>query len=118
MYTISGFSVSASYAIGKNPAKSNSVDFEMASGGLGYQFNPTFKITSGYYYLKDRNNSANHSSEFAVGAEYNLSVRTKAYAQVGYVNNKGTMNQTIIYGAPVAPGVSTTAAMVGIRHSF
>jgi predicted porin len=118
MYTISGLSVSASYAIGKNPAKSNSVDFEMASGGLGYQFNPTFKITSGYYYLKDRNNSANHSSEFAVGAEYNLSVRTKAYAQVGYVNNKGTMNQTIIYGAPVAPGVSTTAAMVGIRHSF
>ena len=118
MYTISGFSVSASYAIGKNPAKSNSVDFEMVSGGLGYQFNPAFKITSGYYYLKDRNNSANHSSEFAVGAEYNLSVRTKAYAQLGYVNNKGTMNQTIIYGAPVAPGVSTTAAMVGIRHSF
>ena len=118
MYTISGFSVSASYAIGKNPAKSNSVDFEMASGGLSYQFNPAFKITSGYYYLKDRNNSANHSSEFAVGAEYNLSPRTRAYAQVGYVNNKGTMNQTIIYGAPVAPGVSTTAAMVGIRHSF
>jgi predicted porin len=118
MYTISGFSVSASYAIARNPAKGNSVDFEMASGGLGYQFNPAFKITSGFYYLKDRNNSANHSSEFAIGAEYNLSVRTKAYAQVGYVNNKGTMNQTIIYGAPVAPGVSTTAAMVGIRHSF
>jgi predicted porin len=118
MYTISGFSLSASYAIGKNPAKSNTVDFEMASGGLGYQFNPRFKITSGYYYLKDRNNSANHSSEFAVGAEYNLSQRTKAYAQVGYVDNKGTMNQTIIYGNPVAPGVSTTAAMVGIRHSF
>jgi predicted porin len=118
MYTISGFSVSASYAIARNPARSNSVDFEMASGGLGYQFNPAFRITSGFYYLKDRNNSANHSSEFAIGAEYNLSVRTKAYAQVGYVNNKGTMNQTIIYGAPVAPGVSTTAAMVGIRHSF
>jgi predicted porin len=118
MYTISGFSVSASYAIARNPARTNSVDFEMASGGLGYQFSPAFKITSGYYYLKDRNNSANHSSEFAVGAEYSLSARTRAYAQVGYVNNKGTMNQTIIYGAPVAPGVSTTAAMVGIRHSF
>jgi predicted porin len=118
MYTISGFSVSASYAIARNPSKSNSVDFEMASGGLGYQFNPFFKITSGYYYLKDRNNSANHSSEFAVGAEYNLSTRTRVYAQVGYVNNKGTMNQTIIYGAPVAPGVSTTAAMLGIRHNF
>ncbi|MGF6771823.1 putative porin [Paraburkholderia sp. GAS199] len=118
MYTTRGVSVSASYAIGKNPAKSNTADFEMVSGGLGYQFNPSFKITSGYYYLRDRNHSANHSSEFAVGAEYNLSLRTKAYAQIGYVDNKGTMNQTIIYGAPVAPGVSTTAAMVGIRHSF
>jgi predicted porin len=118
MYTISGFSVSASYAIGRNPAKSNSVDLEMVSGGLGYQFTPAFKITSGYYYLKDRNNSANQSSEFSLGAEYSLSVRTRAYAQVGYVNNKGTMNQTIIYGAPVAPGVSTTAAMIGIRHNF
>ena len=118
MYTIGGFSVSGSYSIGKNPAKSNSADFEMASGGLGYQFSPFFKITSGYYYLKDRNHSANHSSEFAVGAEYSLSKQTKAYAQVGYVDNKGTMNQTIIYGAPVAPGVSTTAAMIGIRHTF
>ncbi|SAL04485.1 porin [Caballeronia arationis] len=90
----------------------------MASGGLGYQFSPRFKVTSGFYYLKDRNNSANHSSEVAVGAEYNVSQRTKAYAQVGYVNNDGTMNQTIVYGAPVAPGKSTTAAMAGIRHTF
>jgi predicted porin len=94
------------------------VDFEMASGGVGYQFSPRFKVTSGFYYLKDRNNSANHSSEFALGAEYNLSARTKTYAQVGYVDNKGTMNQTIIYGVPVAPGMSTTAAMIGIRHTF
>lgn len=118
MYTIAGFSVSGSYGVGKNPEKSNLVDFEMISGGLGYQFNPRFKVTSGFYYLKDRNNSANRSSEFSVGAEYNLSQRTKAYAQVGYVNNRGIMNQTIIYGAPVAPGVSTTAAMIGIRHTF
>ncbi|MCC8394739.1 porin [Paraburkholderia sp. MMS20-SJTR3] len=118
MYTISGFSISASYGQGKNPAQSSTANFEMISGGLGYQFNSRFKVTSGYYYLKDRNHSANHSSEVAVGAEYNLSQRTKAYAQVGYVDNKGTMNQTIVYGAPVAPGTSTTAAMVGIRHSF
>lgn len=118
MYTISGFSMSASYGLAKNPEKSDVVDFEMASGGLGYQFNRDLKLTSGYYYLKDRNNSANHSSEIAVGAEYNLSARTKAYGQVGYVNNKGKMNQTIVYGAPVAPGTSTTAAMVGIRHTF
>ncbi|ASL46865.1 Outer membrane porin protein 32 [Burkholderia sp. AD24] len=118
MYTISGFSLSASYSVGKNPAKSNTYDFEMISGGLGYQFTPFFKVTSGYYYLKDKNNSANHSSEIAVGAEYSLSKATRVYAQVGYVANKGTMNQTIVYGTPVAPGVSTSAAMVGIRHTF
>jgi predicted porin len=118
MYTIGGFSLSASYGLGKNPANTSAANFEMVSAGLGYQFSPFFRITSGYYYVKDRNNSANHSSELALGAEYNLSVRTRAYAQVGYVANKGTMNQTLIYGSPVAPGRSTTAAMIGIRHSF
>ncbi|MGF6602087.1 putative porin [Paraburkholderia sp. GAS448] len=118
LYTIGGFSVSASYGLGRNPANTNHVDFEMLSGGLGYKFSSVFKVTSGFYYLKDRNNSANHSSEVALGAEYSLSKTTLTYAQVGYVDNRGTMNQTIIYGSPVAPGVSTTAVMVGIRHSF
>ncbi|KWF01547.1 porin [Burkholderia pseudomultivorans] len=117
-YTFSGLSVSASYAIGKNPSNTSRTNYEMISGGLGYQFSPFFRITSGYYYLKDRNNGANHSSEYAAGAEYGLSKRTMVYAQVGYVANRGTMNQTITYGQPVAPGVSTTAAMIGMRHTF
>lgn len=58
------------------------------------------------------------SDLYALGAEYGLSKRTLVYAQVGYVANHGTMNQTITYGEPVAPGVSTTAAMLGIRHTF
>jgi predicted porin len=118
LYTFHDFSVSGSYSIGKNPANSSHADFELYSAGLGYRFNPSLKVTSGFYYLKDRNNSANHSSEVAVGTEYNISKRTLAYAQVGYVDNKGTMNQTIVYGQPVAPGQSTTAAMIGLRHSF
>lgn len=117
-YTFHDFSVSTSYSIGKNPANSDHVNFEMVSAGMGYTFTPAFTVTSGFYYLKDRNNSANHSSEFAVGAEYSLSKSTLVYAQVGYVNNRGSMNQTIVYGQPVAPGVSTTAAMIGIRHRF
>lgn len=118
LYTFQDFSVSGSYSQGKNPANSNHVDFEVYSAGLGYRFTSALKVTSGFYYLKDKNNSANHSSEFAVGAEYSVSKRTMAYAQVGHVDNKGTMNQTIVYGQPVAPGVSTTAAMIGIRHNF
>ncbi|RZF24446.1 porin [Paraburkholderia sp. UYCP14C] len=118
MYRYLGASVSASYSVGKNPSNSAHVDIEMISGGLGYQFNPWFSVTSGYYYLRDRNNSANHSSAYSIGADYFLSKRTTAYLQVGYVDNKGTMSQWIAYGAPVAPGVSTTEAMIGIRHSF
>jgi predicted porin len=117
-YTFYGFSVSGSYGHGKNPANSSRADIDMYSAGLGYRFTPAFKVTSGFYYLKDNNNSSNHSSEFAIGAEYGLSKRTTAYAQVGHVDNKGTMNQTIVYGQPVAPGASTTAAMIGVRHNF
>ena len=117
-YTLRGVSVSASYGIGRNPSNPNLADYEMISGGLGYQFSPFFRVTSGFYYLKDRNHAENHSSEYAVGAEYSLSKRTLVSAQVGYVANHGTMNQTIMYGQPVAPGVSTTAAMIGLRHNF
>ncbi|MFL9954037.1 porin [Paraburkholderia nemoris] len=118
LYSIDGFSFSASYANGRNPARSNQVKLDMYSMGLGYRFSPAFRVTSGVYYLKDKNHSANKSTEIALGAEYNISKRTLAYAQVGYVNNRGGMNQTIVYGQPVAPGVSTTAVMLGLRHNF
>ncbi|RKT20767.1 putative porin [Paraburkholderia sp. RAU2J] len=117
-YTFYNVSVSTSYAMGKNPAKSSQDSFEMISAGLGYQFTPFFKVSSGFYYLRDRNFSSNQSNLFAVGAEYNLSKATLAYAQVGYVNNRGNMSQTIIYAAPVPEGTSSTAAMIGIRHVY
>lgn len=117
-YTFHGFSVSGSCSNGKNPANSNHVDFDLWSVGLGYRLNPAFEITSGFYYLKDENNSANHSSEFVVGTDYSLSKRTLAYAQVGYVKNDGDMMQMIAYGQTTAPGMSTTAVNIGIRHSF
>jgi predicted porin len=118
LYTIHDFSVSVSYTNGKNPAQSKLVNLDLYSGGLGYRFSPAFQVTSGIYYLKDRNNSANKSTEIAAGAEYSLSKATTLYAQVGHVNNKGDMTQTIAYGVPVAPGKSTTAVNVGIRHLF
>jgi predicted porin len=118
MYTFHDVSVSASYSIGKNPAESGRDDFELISAGLGYQFSPFFRVTSGFYYLKDRNVSANQSGLFVVGAEYNLSRNTLLYAQVGHVNNRGNMSQTIEYGAPVPEGQGSTAAMIGLRHSF
>lgn len=117
-YTFRGFSASGSYSEAKDPADTSRVNYEILAAGLGYRFSPFFKLTSGYYYLKDRNDAENHSSLFALGAEYNLSKRTLLYGQVGYVDNKGTMNQGIVFGAPVAPGMSTTAAMIGMRQNF
>ncbi|CAE6817929.1 Outer membrane porin protein 32 [Paraburkholderia nemoris] len=118
LYTIHDFSVSASYSNGRNPAHSNQVNLDLYTGGVGYRFAPDFQVTTGIYYLKDRNNSANKSTEVAAGAEYSLSKATTLYAQVGHVNNKGNMTQMITYGTPVAPGESTTAVNIGMRHLF
>jgi len=68
--------------------------------------------------LKDQNHSANKSTEYVLAADYSLSKSTLLYAEVGYVDNKGVMNQSIEYGQPVAPGVPTTAAMLSIRKRF
>jgi predicted porin len=118
LYTINGFSVSASFGNGRNPSNSKAANFDMISGGVGYRFTPAFEVTSGIYYLEDENHSANKSTSYVLGANYSLSKATTVYAQVGYVDNKGTMNQSIEYGQPVAPGVPTTAAMIGVRARF
>ncbi|WP_028203956.1 porin [Paraburkholderia nodosa] len=118
LYYIAGFTVSGSYSNGRNPAQSSAMNYDMISGGLGYRFTPAFAIDSGVYYLRDQNHTQNQSTEYAVGANYNLSKSTLVYANFGYVNNRGTMNQTIVYGQPVAPSVGTSAVMIGMRHGF
>jgi predicted porin len=118
MYTYRNLSVSASYSVGKNPAQPDKADLQLFSGALAYQFSPFFRVSVGDYYVRDRNNSSNHSNEIAIGANYNLSKRTTLYADAGYVNNKGNMVQMVAYGVPVAPGQSTTDVILGIRHNF
>jgi len=118
LYAINGFSVSASYGNGWNPTQSNVINFEMISAGLGYSFSRAFDVTSGLYYEKDKNHSANKSTEYVVGANYHLSKSTTLYAQAAYVENKGIMNQSVEYGQPAAPGLNATAVMLGIRKQF
>lgn len=125
-YTWHGVSVSGSFSNGRNPANPNgnlaagivSGDFDMWTGGVGYRFNSQFDVTSGVYYVKDEKHNQNQSTAYVLGANYNLSKRTTLYAQGGYVSNRGTMNQTLVYGQPVAVGKNTAAGMLGIRHSF
>ncbi|CAD6507896.1 porin [Paraburkholderia sabiae] len=125
-YTWKGLSVSGSFSNGRNPSNPNgnlaagiaSGDFDMWTGGIGYRFSPTFELTSGIYYVKDEKHNQNQSTAYVLGADYNLSKTTALYAQGGYVANRGTMNQTLVYGQPVAVGKNTAAGMVGIRHAF
>jgi predicted porin len=127
-YTWHGLSVSGSFSNGRNPAAPNgdpnplhftpSGDLDMWTGGLGYRFSPAFDVTSGVYYLKDNKHNQNQSTAYVIGADYNLSSRTRVYAQAGYVSNRGQMNQELIYGTPVAPGKNTTAVNIGLRHTF
>jgi predicted porin len=118
-YTLQGFTVSASWSLGKNPSNTNRADLDLLSAGLGYQFSSQFEITSGLYYLHSRSDaSPGHSMEVSLGADYNLSKQTSLYAEVGHVANSGNMSQMVLYGSFVAPNANTTAAMAGIRHTF
>ncbi|MGF6905413.1 porin [Paraburkholderia sp. GAS348] len=118
LYDFANFSFSASYSNGRNPAESNLVDIDMYSAGVGYVFSPALTVTSGIYYLKDRHDSTNKSVMFAVVADYQLSKTTTVYAQLGHVNNQGNMTDMVAYGELAAPGTSTVAVNVGIRHQF
>lgn len=119
LYTLKGFTVSASYSLGKNPSNTRRADLDLWSAGLGYRFSPFLEITSGLYYLRSKSQAfPGHSLEESLAVDYSISKQTTLYAEVGHVANSGVMNQMIVYGSFVAPNTSTTAAMVGVRHAF
>lgn len=132
LYKIGDFSVGAEYFSGKNPSDSGagqnpaalggavtSGDINLYSFGLGYRISTQFNITSGVYRIQDQDNSANKSLLVALGLNYLLSKQTSLYIEGANVNNQGNnMNQAPIYGTPVTAGVSSTAWMAGIRHTF
>ncbi len=140
LYTDGAFSVAGAYFRGTNPSSSGagqnpaalggaltSGTLDMISLGLGYKLSPALRLTSGYYNLKDQENSGNHATMTVLGADYSLSVRTKLYLNMASVNNVGSnMNMAPEYGVPVtaggkgalSQGVTTNAFIVGIRHKF
>lgn len=136
LYAFDQYTVSASYSKGKNPSglpagvgvvsaaaptlgqTTPNADYDITSVGFGYKISPEYRVTSGYYNLRDNTNNANTSGLFALGLDRYLDKSTMLYALLGRVSNQGTMNQAIIYGSPVGAGVETTAFMVGVRRSF
>ncbi|MEJ8851720.1 porin [Variovorax rhizosphaerae] len=56
------------------------------------------------------------ATAYALGYEYNLSLRTALYGAVVYVHNNA--RGTFDLGVPVAPGSSASGVQAGMRHSF
>jgi predicted porin len=118
LYSIDKFTVGGGYANLRDPSRLGKVSFDVYTGSLAYQFNPALSVSAATYYIKDNNTSSNRSQSYVLGVVKALSKSTMLYADVGYVDNRGYLNQGLAYGQPVAPGRSTTSAIVGMRHMF
>jgi predicted porin len=122
-----GRTIGVAYKFGAVTAKAQFVNYKVAqgfnsnvySGGLDYYVTPQLDVNGGVWYTSDRNDTQNHSILGALGATYSLSKRTALYAQVGLVNNHGTMD-TGLTVSDALNGVegTTVGADIGIRHTF
>jgi predicted porin len=129
-YDLAAFTFSGSLSNGQNPSgvagggapnasvSDGNANYNVGHFGLGYKISPMYRITSGYYALQDMNTAANKSTLIAVGLDIYLDAKTMFYVQGGQVANEGNTNMGIIYGSPVAAGVTTVSYMAGMRYSF
>lgn len=117
----------ASYKFGQLTAKVSFAKYKVAGsfnnnvygGGVDYLVLPVLDINSGVWVTSDRNHTTNHSIMGALGAQYFLSKRTTAYAQVAVVNNHGAMNTGLsVNNALTGVAGTTTGVNLGIRHTF
>jgi predicted porin len=61
--------------------------------------------------------NGNDASQWAFGADYNLSKRTALYATVSAINNNDT-SYVVSSTTPLNRGNNSTGGEIGIRHSF
>jgi predicted porin len=109
-------SIYAAYTLYK---VAGSFDNGVYSGGFSFFITPYLNVNAGVYYIRDGNDSSNHSIMASSGLQFFLSKRTTLYGQVGYVNNHGRMDTGLsinnaLYGAKG----STTGVSVGVRQMF
>lgn len=63
--------------------------------------------------------SGNGGTQFAIGADYNLSKRTALYATYSTIDNKGDSAFKVLAASPeLSPGRSSQGMQVGVRHTF
>lgn len=61
---------------------------------------------------------ANDASQFGIGAVYNFSKRTAAYAQASRLANDGRATFVIPGGATLSAGGTSSGWEAGLRHNF
>lgn len=89
------------------------------SVGGAYLITPALSTDVGVWYMRDSNDSANHSLMASAGLYYSLSKRTALYGAAAIVNNHGLMHTGFtVNGALYEPMGSTTGVVVGVRHLF
>ncbi|AIO36025.1 gram-negative porin family protein [Burkholderia cenocepacia] len=123
----SGRTLGASYSFEHLSVRAAFVSYKVAGafdrrvygGGLDYQITPAIDSNLGLWYVDDAADSGSHSVLAAVGMTYSLSKATLLYSQLGFVNNRGSMNIGLsANGALYGPSGSTLGAAFGIRHLF
>lgn len=64
------------------------------------------------------NFSDQDASQWAIGADYNLSKRTALYATWSSINNNNTQFAVTSNASPLSVGHNSTGGEIGIKHSF
>lgn len=85
--------------------------------GGSYSFQPAFKLAAGVF-RSDQRHSPNGATSYAVSATYAFSKRTELYLNAAYMANRGASTLGVGFGGAVAPGVSQTGVVAGIKHIF
>ncbi|ABF11106.1 Outer membrane protein (porin) (plasmid) [Cupriavidus metallidurans CH34] len=85
--------------------------------GGGYAITPALRLNLGVYYT-DRRDSPSDSASYVLQTQYAFSKRTDLYVNASYMNNKGKSNLGVVTSTTVAPGVSQTGIVAGVRHIF
>lgn len=87
--------------------------------GVAYDITPGFTLGTQLSWL-DYHHSDNRSILLALRGLYSFSKRTSAYATAGYIDNGGTLTNSVSAGGPgsTTPGGNQLGVMVGIKHIF
>jgi predicted porin len=119
-YTMGAFKFTAAQQTTKFSgewAAANNLD--VTGLGVGYT-QGKMEYNLGYTVLKDKETTANKTTQTGLTARYNFSKRTSVYAGYGNGKNEGTANKVgVVYGGSGLTAVGNNSAyLVGLKHSF